>query len=389
MTPKTLITSGTEAAIQQALSIDPNNGKANFYSAITKPLLTAKGFIPRLEPIADDNQSTELVRLNERISMTGLKELITFATELPEGKKPFDSYYDLQRALRTELLLALVESTKKLERISNGKPIPININLGRLGIKNNSGYNWTYSNSTSDYSEYSYCEKGSYTENKTTKSWEWNCTSTVKVQTYTYTQNNYPSYMNIDASDLKLLSSVTLGAVDYLRLMTAYSAKGLTAFTKRYKAMEERYHMRLPKFWAIELMKKYRDLGILESDHELAEVAHTGEEAMKHFLDLVAMKEQICSSNERWAKFPLFPNICVDERESKHFQIIADLLSGPKKVAIGLDINDELVKVLVDVPGFLSNPPKDIKAVLPELDYSENIISLPDPKWVDCFLKVT
>jgi len=353
----------------KALALDPKNGKANFYSALTKPLLTAQGFIPRLEPIVGPDQAQALQRMRNEIAKLSLPELTKFATQLPQGKKAFANYHDLQRALRTETLPVLALSADKIDKISNEKPLELTINLARLKM----GPSYSYS----DSNEYSYCEREEY-NNET----GWTCTSTVKVISYFYNSGAdlKPTTVLVDPVDLKLLKSSYMAAADYIRMGTAYSAEGFEAFKKRYDAMAAVNGNPPTAGELVSLIREYTDLGVLESDHELVQLARSAEEILKHGLDLANMQNELCGNEGRKASNSLFKEVCISAAQAQQMQIFADMLAGPKKMPIGMDGAGNPVNILTDLSAVLNNPPKDVKALLPTaFDASGKPTVFPDP----------
>jgi len=354
----------------KALAINPNDGKANFYSAITKPLMAAQGFITRMEPIVDANGSANLIKLKDAIDELRLPELIKFANELPAGKKQFESYYDVQRAVRTELLPAVAASVDKVAKLK--APLKLNINLSRLGLRSkNPKYNYT-----TEYSyENTYCQKGEW--NQTTHNWE--CTSTITERNfYTTWTSNYdptPTEYNLDDADLTIIRSAAQGALNSLRINTAYSIKGLEHLIKKWEAYE-RVHGKMNARSAVKLINAYSELGTLESDNLLSDVSKSAADTAKNMLDLATLQNDLCNNPARQYGSNLFTQICIIGSDLKNLQVLSDLLAGPKKVEFG---GDNLT-ILMDVNAILYNPPRDLHALLPNaFDVYGNVSTLQDP----------
>lgn len=326
----------------QALKLDPNNAKANFYSSFTKPLLTMKGFISRLEPIVDDDKKFELQALRERLEAFNLPEITRFANQIPLGKAPFTSYHDLQRFFRTEVLPTILESSKKLESL-NGKKIELNINLSRLGLQSNC---------------YHHEIDG------------WNCTAIATT-------------FIVDEVDLKTLRGSIMAFGDVIRLNTAYSLSGLEQAIHRIHAIKQlrkRRDQNLTTRDIVRVIQEHRDLFVLEPDHQLPELARSAEEVLRHAMDLHAMDAEICQNAERLDSQSLIKSLCIDFQIANKIEASLDFLAGPKNLFLGTNGNGERVEILVDLPRLLYQPPRDLKALLPtHFDAMGNANRYPDP----------
>ncbi len=349
----------------QALQADPSNGKANLYGALTKVMMVYRGFIPRFEPIATPSQLGDLERMRSEIAELKLPELTQFATQLPSGKRPFSSYYDLQRAVRTEVLPALEVALARLESISPTAPVMLSINLSRLG----------YTHYT--YSQESWCNRGSSSYNSSTGQWDWVCNETTTYIT-AMPGSSGPTDFAVDARDIEVLKSAVKGMIDVVKVATAYSAKDLELLAKALNTFQ-RSDIQLTPAHLVELIKDYSELGRLMSDNRLADVAQSAADVTEHLLGMYTMRAELCGNSARRDANRLFRDICFSSEDMSQIQGIASLMAGPTKVTIGSG-GESPVRILVDAPSFLKHPPADLKALLPT-SFSETGAPnrLPDP----------
>ncbi len=336
----------------RALQIDPTHSKANFYGAISRVLMSGKGFATRFESIVNTDQLRRLEQMKRDVRDTKIPELANFIEQLPAGKQAFGSYYDLQRALRTEALPALEEAQKRLARIDTSVPIELTIDLSRLSP--------SYWPSSESYSyEYSYCSRSEYNGQT-----GWVCRETVTERySYYFMIPGGPKSFAVDSSDLEVVKSAFKGMTDFVRLSTAYSVKDLELFAKSY-ASYERFFGYVPVVQAVRLARQFSDLGKLMPDHQLDLVVASSADTIEHLLSLNSMRSQLCGNAARRNANRIFEDICFSTDDLGRLQLVADLLAGPKKLDIGSSDGEQL-SVLVNLPGFMKHPPADLKDLLP------------------------
>ncbi len=392
----------------KALEIDPKNGKANFYSAITKVMMAGQGYMTRYEPLMTPRDMEYFANVKKTLAEISLPELTKMLTEMPAGKGAFGTNEEMHRAWRTEILPVVVEAGKKLRQISTDKPLEININLARLepGARAISGvpssYPYYYGPFTTSWSNsYTSCTKSKYSggeydsKTKTYAPYKWECTQET-VYNYTYfsqgLRNSEQAF--IDGSDIKVLHSAVEGLANYIRILTAFSSEGIEALV--LKTMQATTSSDESIFWSTALQtlarshalgtNAYAKLGTLEPDHQLVELGQSAEEVAKELVSLVSLRNEVCNNGARNKSNSLVIDICFGFEDTKLISLIADAMSGPKKLEIGYDAAGQPVKMLVDVWGFLRNPPRDLKALLPtKYNAQGKIVAMADPRFGGLF----
>ncbi|MBI3554941.1 MAG: hypothetical protein HY074_01605, partial [Deltaproteobacteria bacterium] len=324
----------------RALELDPNNGKANFYGAVTKPLMRMQGFISRFAQVAEPDDQKKLASLRKEIEKLNLPELTKFAVRLPDGKSPFADYHEVQRFLKTELLPEVVKSVEKLSRLMGRNDLELNINLARLGFRK--------MKSTSDYR----CEHSVYTYTETSgggydahgnpiaklyqfDNWYCSYTSTMELKDILKAER-----VVLDASDLKIVRGSMMALADFLRLSSAYSFAGLQEAINNLKILEknrDEHYRHLSTRDVIQELQRHPDLFTIEKDQEIVALAHSQEQVLRDALSLGELQADLCQNAERAQGENLIKSFCLYANDLNTIQTALDLLAGPRPIKIGFD----------------------------------------------------
>lgn len=351
---------------EKALASNPRNGKASFYSALVKPVLAFQGMGPRFYDLKGNKHKDFIDTLQREAAAADLPELLKFATEMPPGKKPALNAYDVQRFLRTEVLPALGESISKLERIIKDAPeFELIVDLGQLGA------------TSSTVSEQSYSYKCEYADGG---KGGWTCYSTSH---YTVVDNRLPKErFRVDSLDVKVVRGALQYMANSIRAGSAYSLEGYEESVDRlefekFKAAKD--HRVLTEKERIALIRSFKNLGVLESDHQLPELARATGELLQQAMDFASLESSLCRSEKRKADARIAKSLCFTAQNIEAFMLGMDLLAGPKVVEMKSASHSKF-KILVDVNRILHHPVKDLKSLLPtQFDEFGKAHQLGDP----------
>jgi hypothetical protein len=349
-----------------ALIEDPNNAKANIYKSVTEPMMTAKGYIPKVERLitAEDDQKA-MERLRNNISALHMPELQQFSEDLPQGDQPFESYYDVQRFAREKLLPAVLKAVDYLNHVDATQPIQLNFTPTRAlldPVRHEGSYYSSWSNCYNDPSTGYKCDSGGYQDS--------------------YSDAKLPNIYHVDQHDIKIMKSAMMAIADQIRLSTAFAFKDIEFAMRRLKALDQiRREAGAPGVSAqdvVEVLRHYNRLFTLESDNQLSEIAKSTSQVLRNGIELANLKSTLCDSTDRTADNSLIRPICIEASMVDSLQTGLDLLAGPKEIKLGDDENGS-INVVMDINAILNHPPQDLKALLPNsFDQAGNPTSYPD-----------
>ncbi|HUP57098.1 MAG TPA: hypothetical protein VM598_06575, partial [Bdellovibrionota bacterium] len=356
-----------DTMFDKALEADAGNAKANFYKAWTGPMMQAKGFVARFEPLAVRERDQRAVRrLRSEIAKLRMPEVESFANELPQSERAFREYYDIQRFAREKLLPAFVKAQEHLAKVDVTKPLKLNFTPERARL-----------DATRDRVYYS----SSYSSCTQTSQGEWSCQN--DYWNYEYVEKKQRNEHFIDQYDLKLLKNAYAAMTDSIRLGTAYGAKGVESAIRRLKAIDDirRQSGREGATHAdtVGVLREFPQLFTLERDQQLGELRDSTTAAIRRQLEFAELREQLCDNPTRTEETSVVRPICLEAEVVDQLQLGLDLLSGPKDVLLGQNRSGSDVKIVMDLSTVLRNPIKDLKAQLPRsFDAEGNPVNYPD-----------
>ena len=354
----------------KALSLNASNSKALFYSAMTKPLVAMAGFLPRFEGLlyADD----PYYEGHARHDLDGMNfpELYNWAYAIPQGQGPFTSINDVQRFLRTQLLPVLDSSMTKLAAITSPPALLFSFSKYHPQVpllrSRGSEHNLVCAQRPQDGTWY--CAVGK--------------------------KGNPPRTVQLDKNDFAVISHSIRAVGDYIRLNTAYSTEGWEL--ARVQIQEEHGGFHGIKAADAQILYQYPNLFTLEPDQDLANIKDSTYAALEEAADLNALGSLMCGNQTaRIAANAFFASICVFGDMFKGVQSGLQLLIGPTLISIGRNSgipvsNDNLdanqLKILVNVPAIIGNPPKDLKPLIAKQNGAAGTtVGFPDPTFGGLF----
>jgi hypothetical protein len=352
----------------QALSADPSNAKANLYKSVTEPMMTFKGFIPKVERlITQENDMRGLEKLRQNIKDLNMPELEQFAEQVNSGDQVFESYYDVQRFFREKLLPAVLSAVDHLNRVDATNPIQMNFTPERVladPVRHEGEYYSSWSQCTNDPVQGWSCTYGGYESS--------------------YNDKKLRNIYFIDQHDLKIMKSAMMAIADQIRLSTAYSFKDVEFAVRRLNALAQirvDAGSRLTARDVTDVLHQYDRLFTLEQDNLLSDIAKSSSQVLTNGIELANLKSALCHNSDRNETNSLITSICIEAKAVDSMQMGLDLLAGPKEVTLGTDEDDGTpIKLIVDITTVLNHPTKDLKSLLPvTFDKVGNPTSYPDP----------
>ncbi len=332
----------------KALSADPNNSRALFYSAVLKPVLKFKGFTRRFLPMLTFGQKMKLKIYEQKIRDLNIPEFMEFAMMLPRGKKRINNIYELQGFLKDELLPELIKSSEMISLLENQKTFNLSINLTRLGFGKNYNYSETYC--WIDDEGYQTCEY--YNESYST--------ANLKSEIY-----------KVDSSDVTLVKAGVVTLLNYIRGYTAYKFEGVEEIQEEINSLKNGTVEQ-----KIKIINKYENYLVLNSDNQLSELQSSLSEVLVSLIDLYSSQELLC--NKYYRKNNLIKDICITSKQVLNYENQLEYLAGPKFYKMG-NINGKDILIKMDVSTILFNPISDLKLLLPkQFDEKGNALDLPD-----------
>lgn len=179
----------------------------------------------------------------------------------------------------------------------------------------------------------------------------------------------------LDSLDLKAAQAMVRSGLDGLRLYTAWDLKGMQSFLK-YMSKKRTDKQIIAK---LESMPEFLTL---RSDNELGEIRNSLEATIQAGMDLEAMHEIVCKSEDRDAH--LFRSICIGQETLDDLAKTLTILQGDVLEAGSYGMGT----VVVAPMAWITSPPKDLK----EFVTSSNVVlegnrfaSFKDPKFGGLF----
>jgi hypothetical protein len=326
----------------KALTIDPSNNKALFYSAFTGIMMSVKGTLNRGKSLLDDPKDFNLY-VDHLTTKVKYPEYVDFLVGKKDQSK-FTDYQDIKKFLQNEVVDAFESANKKLNKIDGN----VEVILTQL--------------------------KTSNTET------EYNCQDITEDSGDTYTSCDLKEEMteltslpaktiSVDTKDIKILASGLKGYATVFKLYTAYSIKGQKHLANEMTVKEVQLGRSLTEKETHRIVSNYSDYLTLEKDHRMDEIVRDLETIVELGMDLETLNNQFCDSELRESN--LIKTICFDKEARSSMEKALDQLSGPQEVILGQDSTGAEIKILMNLPAYLNNPVQDLKNLVPT-EYNED-----------------
>lgn len=314
------------------LKIAPNNDKALFYSASLDLIMSYEGIGYKAEPLVDNKEDYALAV--KELKEKGYPEWSDFL--LNKKGSQYNNYRSVQKDLLSNIQNGFKKAIKKLNKIDQDVELVLTqIKADTKEIE----YNCV------DYSD----EYGDYTECDLKE-------EMVGLQTLE------PKKKIVDQADVKSIVGMLKGYLNYTRLYSAYSIEGAEEIGKRQKALIQELGRELTDEENDEIISSASEFMTLTPENELGDMVNSLTEMVEIAMDLDALGDKLCDAESR--KNNLIGQICLGEGFREGAVEILSYLEGPKEHTLGLDSEGNLVTIMVDLPAFLKNPVKDLKATI-------------------------
>jgi hypothetical protein len=325
----------------EALAIDPTNNKALFYSAMTEMVMTFRGAAEKSRDLMDkpEDLDTYIKYMKENVKYP---EFVDFIIGDKNAKK-FQNYQDIKRFFQKDFVAAIDKAVTKMEKIDGD----VNIILTQLAAEKE---DIEYDCETYGEGETSFTECQIKEEMKSIEA--------LPAETKT-----------VDQNDIKVIASGLRAYGTYFKMLTAYSIEGGNHLSNEVRVKEMDLGRSLTDQETHRIVKRYPKVLTLEADHQLGDIVGDLESIAYAAMDLEALNNRFCDTDLRTNN--LVDNICFDADSRESIEKALDYLTGPVETVLGKDKLGNDVTILVDLPGYLSNPVQDLKVLLPT-EYDEN-----------------
>lgn len=314
-----------EEMFQKALEINPNDNKANLYSATFAPILTAKGFGPRFKILIP-----EIGKLEKEFVDTDIKEIMDFALVMPEGKVAAKKYEDLRKFYRDEFAKELGSSVSKLENIKSER-FSVELDVSSYAERSKSP---------------TYCREIEV--------------GTFECDSQQYSLKDKLVRRFLDQYDIRAIKGIMKTQKNALTIAYSFGLQGaeevsaLLSNTKGPKTDEE-------VIAAIRTQPNF--LRIEGSKDDLRQIFDHSEEVLNELIDFSKLSKELCHNEARESN--VASNICVSEAAAEKINDILMFVVGPKEVVIGHDENGDDVTVEVNLRGLLDSKVSSLQELLP------------------------
>ena len=342
---------------EKALRIDPNNPRANFYSAFLAPFVKFEGFLERFKIVMKEDNVN---RIRREILKSDFDELKDFVLKMKDKKGPFKNYGEVQQFVKDEIIPELEKSIIKINNLKDNG-FEIKISLARLGLDND--YKWEYTKNC----------------NRSIENNEWECT-------YEYFEYSIPRIdrikkATVDNTDVMILNGYFVTLLNYAKVATSYKVQGLRKFLDELDIMDGEFS---DKDFTEKLVK-YEGLFKIDEDQRLRDVQEDTVDILKNFLYFASVQDKLCKSNERVNN--LITSYCITTTGVLEIDKALSFLAGPEMYYLGKNqVDDQKVEVLVDLNVLFNGEITDIKNLLPNsFDIEGRGVNYPDPTFGGLF----
>ena len=332
-----------QTMFQKALDINKSNDKANLYSSILAPVLTAKGFVTRFKNVTElnNNKTINTDSFEKDVRGSGIPEFIDFALQMPEGATAAKNADDVRKFVRNEYVKELGNSIQKLQNIKSDV-FTLNLELSAYSGKNKS---------------VTYC--------------------TIQNGEVLDCQEQYSAIKNanitVDSYDVKALKMYLRTQKNALLVATSFGLEG-----SKYVADILKNKTSHTDKEVVEALKTQPNfLRIAGTKEDLREIFDNTEEILNDMIDFSKISKTVCKSQERTSN--LFNDVCVSERSAETMSEALLFVAGPKSVTLGHDINGREVSVEVNLKGLMDSNVSSLQELLPvKFDYKGRATDIKD-----------
>jgi tetratricopeptide (TPR) repeat protein len=310
---------------KKAIELNPNDNKANLYSALISPILSAQGFGTRFKKIYPNVE-----KLEKSLVDSGIQEIIDFALVMPAGKTVAKKAEDVRKYYLDELAKEIGNSLVKLDNIKSDK-FSIELNLSSYKTNKNSE---------------TYCrllENGDY-----------------DCETFEFALKGKSVKRNIDSYDIKAIKSILKTQKNALTVAYSFSLEG----AEEVSAIFDKSKSKMTDKEVVSALNTQPNfLKIQGSKDDLRQIFSHTEDVLNDLIDFSKISKEICHNEER--KDDVAANLCVSEAAADKANEILMFVVGPKSITLGHNINGEEVTVEINLRGLLDSKVSSLQELLP------------------------
>ena len=309
-----------------AIDLDSKNDKARFYLAITGIAKHYKGALKKGKKLLDYKHK-KIVKEIRRTQNTPL--LLNFLMG-DSSVVEMDSFEEVRSMVSNDIIVSMDKAIEMLDVIES------DITLKTIN-KNNDYYSCERVFEDGEY--FFKCDVEKNDSLKKDK-------RTVKI----------------DRHDIKLLVG-SLGTYNMLlKLVGAYNLEGYESIKEEKESFQLENQRSMTKKEDTELLRKYDNYLTLKKDHKLGDIIKDANKSIVYGMNRRALEERVCDDSRRKH---LFKAVCPSLETIKILDSALEFISGPVETRIGVDKNNNAIKILVDLRSYLINPIVDLKSTLP------------------------
>ncbi len=342
---------------EQALTLDPTSGRAQFYVAVLKPLASYQGILSRSMKLGDAEHQKKMRERMRRLTEGSHKNYAEYWQYRPKGTALFANFKEAQDFIEIDAIPALKKSTDALDALKN-TAVELNIPLD------------AWKNSASNFSP---CESDGK---------QWKCSDAMfrnlRIQ--------------LDSVDRTLAHSALSTLLNAHRMSVAYSLEQVEQTFPELRAKKNIG----PSIAKVEPLLKLRP------HHELATIRSELSTVLKQAYDTVALQDAICNNSDRKRSEVFLASLCEKDGALDNALAIVRSLEGVQDLQYGLDEEGKPLLVEADLGQPFLKPLPDLKifardehadptygGVFPNMDASEKNRLIregkhqlePDLKW--------
>ena len=328
-----------QGVFNQVLTSTPGNDKALFYSALLDIGMAYQGAMGKSEKLWDN--PADYQKAVEDIKRDSYPEITEFLLSF-NGPK-YNDYSDIHKDLLGKMQKSYQKALGKLDQVDQ------DIELILTQIQTDTKITYDCETTSTEFGS------------------ETNC---AKVNEETSGMRLLPAKRKtVDQEDIKILKGYIKGLLNYTRLYSAYSIKGQKHLSNELKIKELELGRDLTDIEEHQIIKRYKDYLTLDPQNELSQLSASLEDMVAIAMDLESLNNRFCDNDLR--EMNLIQNICFGENARQSMEETLEMLAGPKEIYLGDDKQGAPVMILVDLPGYLNNPVRDLKSILASFEYDE------------------
>jgi len=298
-------------AFEQALKNDSENLKANFYSALLLPVLTLKGFPVKMTEIATPKVISKMVSdILSDVRNPDIKNLVSELLNGDSSTEVFKTPWEAQSYLVTQVLPAISEAQKRLDKVLSNSHFSVTFNYKSWG----KGRNW-------------------------------------------YGRRHKITLDHAEAHSAQLILK---GVATYVKILSAYNVDAAIALHNEYHGRRRATFKEV-----VESIKKYPQFLTLNEGaaENLKSILTDASSAIEGLKIIANMLNGSRNSDRHNNIIPPFSNRRAYSNFMEGLVLATEILAGPMEMK--MEKNGQSKVIWIDFTAMLANPVQDLKSALP------------------------